>query len=538
MIFREKGSDILKRHIKFLFVTLTLLLICALCAACGGPAEGTEGNDTDSQAHQHVSAAAPTTVVEATCAEAGYSEYVCDTCGETYRVEIAVKAHEYGDAVLDRATGLEKITCTTCGTSVIQIVGADAVSFDANCKGEITLDFEVIGGPVEIEFLLDDFSMYKKTFEEGTHSATVARGLDESWYHFSIKQNNAGSIVNVTNIGMDGTITRKDAVILELNKKNDNNGTYEDFFVYVKTSDPSGKYYVRYNFIYEYSTEVKSKASSTDNIDAFRVKEAYLVEITSVTDTDVKYNKIMNVLQQGEIALAAREEGAGIVDFIGGYHGDDHMTAFTLKADGAEYTPGEDNIAVVCSTVEIFQQSTLNRCNQPDVPVMIHTQNYTIDAAGVKVDKSIEWVVDDFKSTTVYMQMFTLYRTACEDLMVLDGEGENPFSKDGDNILEDTDVKVIEEASKYADARVLSNKNNRALIYSSDKTGVSAKVGFEILEESCSVRSAEVQLRYRDAKDNKWYVNFTGADGNPTPKKGDVWKLDTYFDIDYVAPAN
>lgn len=328
----------------------------------------------------------------------------------------------------------------------------------------------------------------------------------------------------------------KKPVIVDINKqKDESRGQYEDFFVYVKTSDPSGKYYIRYNFIYEYNTAIVNAVNTTDNINAFRVKEAYLVEVTSVTATDVKYNKIMNVLQQGEISMAAKESGA--VDFIGGYHGDDNMTAFTLKADGVEYTPGKVDIALTCDTLEIFQQSKLNRCTKPDVPVMLYTQQYTINDKGVKLDKTVEWLVDNFNSTNVYMQMFTVYRTACEDLKVLDGNGNNPFSNQGDNILLDTDVKVVEEASKYADKRVLGNENNRQLIYSSDKTGISANVGFEIIDNSCSIRSANVQLRYRDAKDNKWYVNFTGADGNATPKRGDIWKVNTYFNIDYINPV-
>ena len=524
----------MKRHIKFLFVTLALFLICALCAACGEPAESTN------QPHQHATTAEPVKVVEATCSEAGYTEYLCDTCGETYREEIPLKAHEYGAAEVDRATGLEKTVCSGCGDTVIPIKGADTISFEAKCKGDITLDFEVKGAPAEIEFMLDDFTMVKKTYEVGTHSATFLRGLDESWYAFSVKQNNADSAVDIRDIQVDGVVSRKDAVILEINKKHDTKGTYEDFFVYVKTSDPSGKYYIRYNFIYEYSTQVLNKANSTDNIDAFRVKGAYLVEITKVTETDVTYNKIMDVLHQGEISFAAKENGAA--DFVGGYHGDDNMISFKLKADGVEYTPGEADIAVVCSTVEIFQEAIINRCSQPDVPVIVHTQDYTIDAAGAKTDKSIKWLVDDFNmsgaQSYAYLQMFTVFRAACEDIMVLDGNGNNPFATEGANILEDTDVKVVEENASYADKRVLGSKNNRVLKYSSDKTGVSAEIGFEIVDNSCSVRSAEVQLRYGDAKDNKWYVGFANSDGSTTSVKGNVWKLNTYFDIDYTVPAN
>ena len=537
----------MKRYLRLLFVAMTLLLVGAICVSCGNqPAKETEaeGDDpsveTEAPAHTHTSGAA-TTVVKATCSAAGYSEYTCDTCGETYREETPALSHVFGKLAFDRASGIEKATCSVCGQTVIPLEGADNVSFEANCKGDVVAEIEVTGAPAEIEFLLDDFSLTKKTYPVGKHTATLTRGLDESWYNFSIKQNNADSNVTISAITVDGKIARKNPVILEMDKQKDpNRGTYESFYVYVKTSDPSGKYYVRYNFIYEYNTAITVKSNTTDNIDAFRVKGGSLVEVTSISDTDIKFNKIVDVLQQGEIALAAKDtfNGSSSVDFIGGYHGDDHMFEFVLKADGAEYKPGEGDIVVVCDKLEFTQRSYLTRCGYPDTKVMIHNQEYTVDGAGVKIAKSIEWLVDDFQSTTVYMQMFTVFRNnVCENLMVLDGEGKNPFSKEGDNILLGTDVKVVEENAKYADKRVLSNKNNRQLVYSSDKTGISAKVGFEILDNSCSIRSASIQLRYKDAKDNKWYVDFTGPNGNATPKTGDVWAIDAYYDIDYIAPV-
>ena len=111
------------------------------------------------------------------------------------------------------------------------------------------------------------------------------------------------------------------------------------------------------------------------------------------------------------------------------------------------------------------------------------------------------------------------------------------FSNENESVADTVAEPVVEENAKYADTRVLSNKNNRQLVYSSDKTGISAKVGFEILDNSCSIRSASIQLRYKDAKDNKWYVDYTGPNGNATPKTGDVWAIDAYYDIDYIAPA-
>ena len=506
---------------------MALLLLCALCGACGSPAESTE-SDTDNQPHQHATTAEPVKVMAATCFEAGYTEYLCDTCGETYREEVSSVGHAYGAVEIERATGLGKVTCSSCGAAVIPIKGADALRFDAKCKGDITLDFEVTGAPAEIEFIMGDSTTVTKTYEVGRHSDTFVKGLDEGWYTVSVKQNNADSAVNTISIQVDGTVLRKDALILELNKKNDTKGMYEDFFVYVKTSDPSGKYYTRYNFIYEYNTEIKNKADSTDNIDAFRVKEANLVEITGVTDTEVSYTKIANVLQSGEVSLAVKESGAA--DYVGGFHGDDHMTAFKLMADGVEYTPGEADIAVVCSTVEIFQEDIINRCSQPDVPVMLHTQNYTIDATGVKDDKSVEWLVSDFHIREAFLQMFTLYRTSngktvCETVSTYNGNGKLLGSE-----TVDLSVNVT---SRYD---ILRSNHIREVKYTSATSGVSAVVGFDIVDDSVALKHGYISVRPQ--KDNKWYAKFQSPTNESTPVKGEVWKLNTYFDIDYVAPAN
>ncbi len=532
----------MKHYVKILLMLLTFCLTATLFLACGTPADteteaqpGESDSETETEAVgcQHTNSTAGKST-ESTCAEAGYTQYTCQDCGEVYKVEKPLADHQFVKTV-KKGSSLEMETCEACGQMSILLAPSEEMSFDAYCGGDAVIEFTVTGGDAKVEFFMDGLSMSNKNYEEGAHTATVFKGMPKDEYTLGVKNNGSGR-VEITGIVIDGHINTRGGVILELNKKHDNNGTYEDFFVYVRTSDPSGKYYIRYNFIHEYNTDVVDKSNSTANIDAFRVKQAFLVEITEKTATDLKYTKLADVLQQGEISLAVKEEGAS--DFVGGYHGDDHMTEFTLCADGREYVPGKEDRVVECSYLTIHQKATINRCAKPDVPVMIHDQHYTIDSTGVKNDKSVEWLVDDFAVSLGYLQMFTVYRTACEDLMVLDGEGKNPFPTAGANILEDTDVKVEEQNATYADKRVLSNAKNRVLKYSSDKTGISAEIGFEILNDSCKVSSAAVQLRYKDAKDNKWYVSFGDKGGKKTPSTGDLWELATYFDIDYVAPAN
>ncbi len=320
------------------------------------------------------------------------------------------------------------------------------------------------------------------------------------------------------------TVDSNGDVIVQLLSKNDNKGTYEDFYIYIRTSDPSGQYYIRYNFIYEYNTEVLNTVNSTANIDAFRVKEAYLTKVTSITSTSVTRTDICQVLQQGEISLAVQEKNTN--DFLGGYHGDDHMTEFKLTVGGKEYTPGEKSEVITCNSVKIHQVDILNRCGVANDNVIKHTQEYTIDGDGVKTNKKVEWLTSDFALATAYMQMFTMYRTVsgkavCEKVATYDGNG---------NLLGSETTPI----SASADEDILSNTNIREVRYSSATSGISAKVGFSIVNNSTTVKKAFIQVRAGQG-DNKWYLACKPNSGSK-PAAGDVWEMNTYFDIDYTAP--
>ncbi len=321
----------------------------------------------------------------------------------------------------------------------------------------------------------------------------------------------------------ENKVDRTNGVIVELIKKKDNKGTYEDFYIYVRTDDPTGKYYIRYNFIYEYNTEISNEANSTKNVDAFRIKEAHLTEVTNVTATSVDKSDICTVLQQGEISLAVKENNTN--DYLGGYHGDDHMTEFKLTVGGKEYIPGKANEVIVCDTVKIHQVDILNRCGKANDDVLKHTQEYTIDMDGVKTNKKVEWLTDNFNLYQAYLQMFTMYRvvnnkTVCEKVATYDGEGNFLASKTISGTI----------SSGY---HTLENTNIREVRYSSKTSGISAKVGFDIVGNSVAVKSALINVRTQG--DNKWYANFCPVNGS-NPKAGEFWEINTYFDIDYIAP--
>ena len=525
----------MKHYGKFLLNLLALCLAMLLLVSCGGSTADTDNesvtesdteteSETEGQSCDHSSFG----VLEekaSTCTEKGWKKYGCLTCDETWTEETGLVAHQFVTAS-KKGVSLPMDLCGVCGSASVPLSKTEEIEFDAYCEGDVTVEFAVTGGSAKVAFMMDGMALSNKTYEEGTHRATIMKGLPTDEYSFGVKNNGNGH-VEINKIDIDGHINIKNSVILELRKKDDTKGTYEDFFVYVRTSDPSGKYYIRYNFIYEYSTEIRGdKGNTTDNVDAFRVKTASLVEITEVTLTDIKYNTVCQVLQQGEISLAIKESGA--VDFVGGYHGDDHMTSFVLSADGKEYVPGEENRIVECSYITIFQEATITRCGAPDTDVMIHTQNNIIDSTGVKNNKSVEWLVDDFKVDKGYLQMFTLYRTSgdktvCETVSTYDAEGKLLGSETVNGTITDP----------YT---VLSSNKIKEVHYTSATSGVSAFIGYDILDNSVVLKNGSISIRQYN--DNKWYPNFRSPINGDTPKVGEVWKIVSYFDIDYTKPVN
>ena len=315
---------------------------------------------------------------------------------------------------------------------------------------------------------------------------------------------------------------------------------YNSFYVYVRTSDASGDYFVRYKFLYAYNTSTSNGADSCTNASTFRIDGATLVKVAGASRTKIAYTPIKDVLSSGEITLAIKEASSAdntVGDFIGGYHGDEKLTSFTMTADGVEYTPGAEAKVVACDELSITQVSELYRWAVPagtKGTVAEHTQAYTIDKEGMKVDRSLKWLVGDFVIDNAYAVMFTMKRLSslgsaiCETVGIYDANG---VLLDSQTVSADTDV-----TSQYS---VLYNDDTREVRYSSADSGFSATVGFEI-ESGAVVKEGKnyVSIRKNSVGDNKWYVAFESAENGQTPVAGEVWNFSTYFHIDYVNPVN
>ena len=71
--------------------------------------------------------------------------------------------------------------------------------------------------------------------------------------------------------------------------------------------------------------------------------------------------------------------------------------------------------------------------------------------------------------------------------------------------------------------------------YSSATSGVSAEAGFRIIDNSVKVNEMHVKLRTTQL-DNKLYVSFESPENGRSPEKGEVWTVETFYNIDYQNP--
>ncbi len=350
-------------------------------------------------------------------------------------------------------------------------------------------------------------------------------------------------------------------VMLELKAKS-GSGDYADFYVYTQCSDPTGRYYVRYRMLYSYDTRTTNGSNSATNIESFRIVGAEMVKVNGVSDTGVAFASLYNLLSSGEISLAIKEyvyddaQGKnGVADFCGGFHGDEHIAVvdgvkqFSLKADGVEYVPGTENKLVQCETLTFDQTTKIDRWAAEAGSagqIVEHVQNFTFTDDGMKIDRKLTWLVDNFVIDSAYPMMFTLLRldgeeAICEIVETFDGSG---------NFLGREELALH---NTTAQSTILSNANLRKVVYSSATSGISGVASFTLGSGNQGVLSNPYIAYRKDdgGADNKLYVGMKGsqsvsvqknAAGDQTTKSqptlGEVWEISTFYNIDYVRPNN
>ncbi len=539
---------------KIFVLVLAICLLGTCLAACGDEAETTladscadpETNDPETTAPCTHPDMTEQVLVAATCETGGKIEMKCEECG--YMEEIVTDfAHE--DSQNYNATlGVNESVCALCGDNSVVVSAGKRIKLSAFCEGELSFSLVAPSADAALEVLVDGESIGEVVFDENG-KATVAVEDMEKGAHTIAFVNGGTKDVRIKNEKIDGYFNRPGAVLLELESRMGQE--YGSFNIFVQTSDPSGDYYIRYPMKYEYRPETNNFTATLANVKNYRIYGAQLVKVTEVGDYKVKYEQITSVLSIGEFSLALLQastydeylaEGAKavqskpgeVLDFIGGYHGDEWLSEVTLFADDEEIVLSKASSAVIpCSTLSFTQVTTMyawgtSNGNSHGLPVANHTQNFVFDSAGVHDEQTLEWLRGDFKIGVGYMPMFPMLRGDVGDRYIDTMRGYDENGK----LLEE--YKMSSEAVTRETAVIM--RDDCAMYEYTGSKGISAKVSFRKLNDEVDLCSSYVALRVEAAKDNKLYVSIGSAQNGFTPAEGEVWKVDTSFMIDYIEP--
>ncbi len=419
-------------------------------------------------------------------------------------------------------------------------------TFAAQCEGKVKLYIwtDSVSAPyrdVAVKITVDGANEKTERWLSSGGNALIAE-VQKGNHTFTIEKLSGGANLYIGAVTLCGELTEaprvnvENGVFVEVFKPAGGDDEFCSFNVYTQTTHPSGEYYIRYNFVYEYDdideTLTWGTGSNTgSNRMNYRIKTAQIVKKTG----NPGFLNIHNILQSGEISLAIKERnletGKNAGDFVGGFHGDENLKNASLVLDGnkeIDLYQGEAGF-YNCSTVEFKQFSTICRCHTPLEAVMDHNQHYLIDTNGIRLDQQVVWLSGDFAPTLdqTYLQMFTLVRT-------------NP-DKTGD-FLTDTVTLLDENGGFLAKSKVseidpgekegiiaLQRSDARYAEYTGEEKGIYAKVGFQFPDSNCTIHTARISVRKYG--DSKWYPSFKGK--TDTPTVGEEWNVCSFYYIDY-----
>ena len=352
-------------------------------------------------------------------------------------------------------------------------------------------------------------------------------------------------------------LTDKNNAVKLVLKKAEEGHDFGSAEIYIRTSDKSGDFYLKYCLTYEKNavgTTWKDKDGNPTpltwyngsnggfNRSNYRIKTAAVCKYNGES-----FEKVYDVLQQGEISMAFKEKlaenGTQAGDFVGGFHGDENIKydgdkpMVKIAIDGVELPlDGKESREYVGNSVAFEQTTLINRCNTPGVNIVEHDQKYVFDTEGVHVNQNAKFLTADYEeggkyaldNGGSYMQMCTFWRL----------NNDNKEERICDDLkFYDENQKSVNEANtssyKYGDfgwAGADTETINRAVEYNGDK-GVYGLVGYKILDNSTECHSSKIMIR--TFGDNKWYSTFRSPNPTRQPNLGDEWKLELLYYIDY-----
>ena len=447
------------------------------------------------------------------------------------------------------STWTNKKVCQRCNEDIYLLNPGESLTFAGKDAQNMKFEAQATAGKQSVSLYVDN--EHSSTVECDTNSTKefAFEGEASKLHHYKFT-NNGTETVLIWMTDMDEKLFTPGDVLLEVMPSSSN--LHSSFYIYIRTSDESGLYYVRYNMILESNNNRDIyKSNSTSNLYNYRIRTAQLVKLISVEKDSISYTTLYEVLTSGEISLAVKQNQVDMStitpaaqqmlqeanstearDFVGGFHGDEYIESVKLLADGVEISL--QNVAtktvLSCSTIEFLQTTTIyawgtSTSDSYGRPMMKHSQDFSFTANGVSNTQSVKWLDDGFHLNQFYMQMFTMRRETDDGSLVC--EKFEMFDENGNSLGAYTTTPPVTEIED-----VLSNMNNRMVQYSSAVSGVSAVAGFNIINDSVKVNEMHVKLRTTQL-DNKLYVSFESPENGRAPAKDEVWTVETYYHIDY-----
>ncbi|MBE7052698.1 MAG: hypothetical protein E7391_00285 [Ruminococcaceae bacterium] len=325
--------------------------------------------------------------------------------------------------------------------------------------------------------------------------------------------------------------------------------SYASFDVFVKGTKKTSNMYTMYKFQHINNERIEQDYTSGANVrqDAtlYRVKTAFKAARTD----EFTFTRGTQVLQEGEIEMAIREASSEYTnnkapgDFIGGFHGDEHLTSVTLKIDGKEI-PLNKAGNYVGKKIEFDQYSVVNRCNTPEEKLINHTKKYVVTKNGIDLNQIAEWI-GPAKINVAYLTMFTIMRQpganadrVTDYMKFYWSDGTEAAYYDVSNYGYNTYLETIEEKGQVAgekfadysyapgdiDAKDDGTYVNKVHLWS--KAGdIDAYVWTDTVR---GLRNDFTNLTARIYGDNKIYF---GSHESTYVEVGDVWEVNNHYDI-------
>ena len=467
-----------------------------------------------------------------------------------------------GDNINANFSTTEYVAYTKDGALELNGLNAE-FAFSASCEGQVSVNLTNALGEASDASLFDVYVNGVLTKENisldfGHHTFVLADNLAKGDYSFKLVKKSGGDFVKIESMNFCGKIGKAPLLVKEnavdvVVSEPTNGKEYGNVTVYLQTSEESGNYYIAYYFNYEV-TAPNTEWTFDDQPDGasvnpgfnkalYRVAGAKLVE---KLDTPYTYNEKYLVLDPREITLAIQEVGSA--DFVGGWHGDEIMTAVEFYLDGVKIDPTAAG-TYMGTQFEMRQDSVLNRCNTLDVDVMNHNVKCLLNSKGIKLEQRVEFLTDDFMPapTFSFLQMATYMRLntsipaadrnkaenlLCRQTNLLDANGKVNCTYDcveDKKMVEKDGVMVEAEQWVGSDYGATNRYAEYIGNYEGDYVGLYGLIGFVI--DDASVAAENCRLRIRSL-DNKWYPSFDTYNGDTVPK-GEVWNVSNSYFIDY-----